>query len=177
MRKICGWFAACALVAIMAACGATTSSTTNSGATNPAYPTATDVATKAATGVGSIGTGSATVKGSAKMVLTGPTGLTLYYRTDETATQVKCTGGCLSAWPPVLAPAGVPSTTSKLSGVLTILGDSQRPQVEYNGHPLYSFASDTSAGEANGDGVGGIWYVVTPDLAASANGYSAVGNH
>ena len=39
------------------------------------------------------------------------------------------------------------------------------PQVTYNGHPLYLFAGDTSAGDTNGEGVnafGGGWYALSP---------------
>ena len=40
-----------------------------------------------------------------------------------------------------------------------------KPQVTYNGHPLYLFADDSSAGDTNGQGVdafGALWYVVSP---------------
>jgi predicted lipoprotein with Yx(FWY)xxD motif len=29
--------------------------------------------------------------------------------------------------------------------------------------PLYTFAGDTAAGQTNGQGVGGSWFVVAPD--------------
>ena len=34
-------------------------------------------------------------------------------------------------------------------------------QVTYNGHPLYSYASDSKAGQTNGEGSDGTWYVVS----------------
>ncbi len=42
--------------------------------------------------------------------------------------------------------------------------DANGNQGEYNGHPLYTFASDTAPGQTNGEGVGGIWFVATPGL-------------
>jgi predicted lipoprotein with Yx(FWY)xxD motif len=31
----------------------------------------------------------------------------------------------------------------------------------YDGHPLYEYSADQKAGEANGQGQGGVWFVVT----------------
>ena len=31
-----------------------------------------------------------------------------------------------------------------------------------NGHPLYYFASDQSPGDTNGQGIGDVWFVVSP---------------
>jgi hypothetical protein len=39
-----------------------------------------------------------------------------------------------------------------------------KPQVTYNGHPLYLFSADHKAGDTNGQGVnafGGLWYVLS----------------
>ena len=35
-------------------------------------------------------------------------------------------------------------------------------QVTYNGHPLYHFASDSAPGDTKGQGIGGNWFVVSP---------------
>ena len=35
-------------------------------------------------------------------------------------------------------------------------------QAAYNGIPLYTFAGDSAAGDINGEGVGGVWFVVAP---------------
>jgi len=32
-----------------------------------------------------------------------------------------------------------------------------------NGHPLYRYAADTAPGDANGEGVGNVWYAVKAD--------------
>ena len=38
-------------------------------------------------------------------------------------------------------------------------------QVAINGSPLYYFAKDAKAGDTNGQGVGGKWFVASPDRA------------
>lgn len=71
-----------------------------------------------------------------------------------------CVGGCLSAWPAV---TGSPfaETGGQLAGKL---GAITRPdgtvQATYDGSPLYTYAADTGAGQASGDGEGGVWHVV-----------------
>jgi len=46
----------------------------------------------------------------------------------------------------------------------TLLSTIQRSdgteQVVYNGHPLYLYAEDRSAGDTTGQGNGSVWYVV-----------------
>jgi len=36
-------------------------------------------------------------------------------------------------------------------------------QVTYNGWPLYYYASDKASGDVMGEGVGNVWYVITPE--------------
>jgi hypothetical protein len=36
-------------------------------------------------------------------------------------------------------------------------------QVTYNGHPLYHFAGDEAPGDTNGQNVGDVWFVVSPE--------------
>jgi predicted lipoprotein with Yx(FWY)xxD motif len=36
-------------------------------------------------------------------------------------------------------------------------------QITLNGLPIYYYAKDTAAGQASGQGVAGVWYLVAPD--------------
>jgi predicted lipoprotein with Yx(FWY)xxD motif len=101
-------------------------------------------------------------------VLKNTKGLTLYYFTADTATKVACTAGCATNWPPLLATSGTPTSNPVLPGQLTVLSGANGNQVLYNGHPLYTYSKDGDAGNALGQGVGGKWFVATPDLAAMA---------
>ncbi|HZI44358.1 MAG TPA: hypothetical protein VFD53_04000, partial [Ilumatobacter sp.] len=42
-------------------------------------------------------------------------------------------------------------------------------QATYNGWPLYFFAGDDAPGDTNGQGQGGVWYVVDPTGNAISN--------
>jgi predicted lipoprotein with Yx(FWY)xxD motif len=114
-----------------------------------------------------------TVKGKSITALVNNQGMTLYYNTSDTASSV-CSGGCASAWPPVLSTL-VPSPVSALPGKLSLLTDANGSQVTYNGHPLYTYSGDSAPGQVNGDGVNGVWFVAPTTLAAASgsnsNGY------
>jgi predicted lipoprotein with Yx(FWY)xxD motif len=161
-------FVPLALVALLAAaCGTPASTSTGSGA-----PTATATPTTAPTTASNalIATASATVQGKSVTILTNAQGLTLYYRTSDTATSV-CTGGCAQAWPPLLSTgSGNPSSSTALAGTLSVSNNANGAQVEYQGHPLYTYAADTAPGQINGENVQGVWFVATTDLKAASGG-------
>ncbi|MBO0820681.1 MAG: hypothetical protein J2P26_07510 [Nocardiopsaceae bacterium] len=71
-----------------------------------------------------------------------------------------CVSGCLSAWPAV---TGKPAAAGgvRLAGPLsTITWPDGTVQATYDGYPLYTYAADTAAGQAAGDGEGGVWHAV-----------------
>jgi predicted lipoprotein with Yx(FWY)xxD motif len=94
-------------------------------------------------------------------ILANMRGRTLYSLSVEKNGRFICTGGCLSAWPPLLVPKGV-----KPTGPVK-LGKVERPdgriQVTYRGRPLYRFAEDRKKGETNGEGIKdvGTWHAAT----------------
>jgi predicted lipoprotein with Yx(FWY)xxD motif len=115
-----------------------------------------------------IHTGSVKVGANSQTVLKSEKGLTLYYFTPDTETTVACTGGCATTWPPLLASSGTPTSNPALPGNLTVLNGANGKQVLYNGHPLYTYSKDGDSADAYGQGIGGKWFVATPDLAATA---------
>jgi predicted lipoprotein with Yx(FWY)xxD motif len=133
---------------------------------NPSPTTGSNATPTATTGSSGalIHTATATVKGTSETILTNAQGRTLYYRTSDTATSV-CSGGCASFWPPLLATgSSTPTSSASLPGKLSVVTDANGSQVAYNGHPLYTFSGDTAAGQTNGEGVMGIWFVVPTSL-------------
>jgi predicted lipoprotein with Yx(FWY)xxD motif len=84
--------------------------------------------------------------------------------TKDTPDTSNCYDQCEVAWPPLLTL----DQPTLMDGVeASLLGATQRKdgtlQVTYNGLPLYYFAADRAPGDTNGQGVGSVWYVVTPD--------------
>lgn len=90
-------------------------------------------------------------------------GNTLYLFTNDTqgSGESSCTGGCQETWPPLTTDGEVSvagGLDSELVGTITREDGSQ--QVTYNGWPLYHFAGDENPGDVNGQGSGGVWFVV-----------------
>ena len=69
-----------------------------------------------------------------------------------------CNGGCATSWPPVLVTDG---GASGVAGLGSILRNDGSVQATYNGRPLYFYSGDTSPGDTNGQGLGGVWWTVT----------------
>ncbi|MFC5263513.1 hypothetical protein ACFPJ1_15475 [Kribbella qitaiheensis] len=100
-----------------------------------------------------------------KIVVDG-TGRTLYVSDKDTADPSKsnCDGDCAAKWPPVVAGSGTPQLDGvDASLVGTVTRTDGTKQVTLAGLPLYLFASDSNAGEAKGQAVGGVWWVVGAD--------------
>jgi predicted lipoprotein with Yx(FWY)xxD motif len=165
------WWAVPALVggaALMAACG----TSTPSGSAPASTPPATHAAKSAPAGSVTIMTRS-TKLGT---VLTTAAGKTIYWFVIDTPTKSNCTGTCATYWPPVLGTPAAASGTSLPHGFGTITRSGGVKQATYDGHPLYTYAGDTAAGQVNGNGKnlsGGLWWAMTPSGAKpSASGSS-----
>ena len=163
------------LALLVAACGTSTSTTTGSGDNATPTPSPTTAPTATATTASSsssaiVSTANASVKGQTKTILTDAKGMTLYYRTSDTATSV-CSGACAQNWPPLLfTGSGTPTSSSQLSGTLSVMNNTNGAQVAYQGHLLYTYIGDTAAGQLTGEGLGGVWFVATTDLTTQSSG-------
>jgi predicted lipoprotein with Yx(FWY)xxD motif len=93
--------------------------------------------------------------------LTGQDGMTLYVRTTDTPDMSTCTGTCATSWPPLTVPSGtmVTSPTGATDSFGTITRSDGTTQVAYNHMPLYYYSGDSVAGDTNGEGKLGIWFV------------------
>jgi predicted lipoprotein with Yx(FWY)xxD motif len=107
-------------------------------------------------------------------VLVDARGLTLYHLTGETTSNFKCTSSCTSTWPPLLLTTpGGPTGGTQVTGTLdTVTRPDGGEQVTYNGLTLYTYAGDSNPGDANGQGIGGVWYAVGPSGSTGGAGAS-----
>jgi predicted lipoprotein with Yx(FWY)xxD motif len=145
-----------ALGLTLAACGSSPSAST----TSSSAPASTSVPATNTTGtlVGS------TTSAKYGTILVTASGKTLYMLTADSPTSSACANACATIWPPLAttaAPRAGTGVKAALLGTLTRSDGSK--QVTYNGHPLYTFGGDASAGQTNGERIasfGGTWYVV-----------------
>jgi predicted lipoprotein with Yx(FWY)xxD motif len=154
----------------VAAVGAVASTSEPSTTDAPTVPPSTAPAstTAGATTAGStvvmVGTTSV---GAAVVDQSGRTTYTFDRDTAGSGTSA-CLGGCAAVWPPLTA-AGSPSAGAGIAGSVGVITrtDGKR-QVTLNGRPLYEFSADHAAGDAHGDGFGGLWHVARPSVPTAA---------
>lgn len=108
--------------------------------------------------------GAIAVADSAKgKILVDGNGMTLYAYTRDSANTSNCNGTCAQSWP---ALAAVPAANIGAGIDATLVGSITRAdgssQATYKGMPLYTYAKDTKPGDLNGQGKGGVWYVISP---------------
>jgi predicted lipoprotein with Yx(FWY)xxD motif len=153
MKAVIGVLFAAAL--LLGACGSDSKDKTAAKSTSKTTEAPSTTAKPAA------GDAPVTVKmTSLGNVLVGKTGMTVYGFTKDTEGKPTCAGPCADAWPAVLTdsadlPAGL---DPKVFSVVPSLDGTF--QIKAGAWPLYYFANDKAAGDVNGQGIGGIWYVV-----------------
>ncbi|RZS39218.1 putative lipoprotein with Yx(FWY)xxD motif [Herbihabitans rhizosphaerae] len=154
-------------LALLGACGQTTQG-------QPAAVTpAADAGVAAAPG--SAPKLTATTLPGLGQVLTDQDGFTLYRFDRDTKGDTKepsksnCDGECAAKWPPMLAdgPVDLSGAGGATAGFVTRSDGTK--QVTVGGWPVYRFAQDKAPGEIKGQGVGGVWFAVTP-TGAKAGG-------
>ena len=142
------------LALTLAACGggqpATPSGADAPASPSPAAPTESQAAVDAA-------------KSSLGQTLVDADGRTLYAFTKDKGGESTCYGDCEATWP-ALTVQGDPAAGDGVEASLLATTDRNdgSAQVTYKGMPLYLFSGDQQPGDTNGQGVGGVWFAVTP---------------
>ncbi|MGA3030178.1 MAG: hypothetical protein ABSE58_05470 [Candidatus Limnocylindrales bacterium] len=141
----------------------------SAAATPPASSAALGATGGAPAGATSITIGS-TNSAPLGAYLTGQNGMTLYVLTADTADTSTCSGSCATNWPPLSAASGATITgpSGATGAFATITRSDGSMQVTYNHMPLYYFAGDSAAGDTNGQGKNGVWFVAP--LSGSVGG-------
>jgi len=102
-------------------------------------------------------------------ILVDSKGFTLYLWAKDKKDKSECSGPCLDVWPFVLVsgkPTAGPGVKASLLGTIKEKGGEE---VTYDGHPLYTYVSDTKPGVVSGEGntsFGAPWWVVSPSGSA-----------
>jgi predicted lipoprotein with Yx(FWY)xxD motif len=162
MRKLLIAASLAAAVLAVAACASSSSSPASSAPSTT--PASSAPSTTPAAGTSSSPSASTlaerTISGTE--VLTNSAGYTLYWFALDTSTTSKCTGTCVSYWPPLKGPVTAGSGVTGTVGVIT--RSDGTTQATYDGHPLYTYSGDSAPGQNNGNGKnlsGGVWHEVT----------------
>ena len=102
-------------------------------------------------------------------VVVDGTGYTLY-RFDKDKpkpSKSNCNGACATQWPPVIVASADAVKDVQLEGVdraavNTVKRADGKLQLTIGGWPVYRYSGDKAAGDTTGQGVGKVWFAVTP---------------
>ena len=94
---------------------------------------------------------------NAATVLTAKNGMTVYVFDKDVGGAPACYDACSKQWPPYLAK----SDGKMEEGWATVKRKDGRLQSTYDGKPLYFYSGDKKKGDKTGDGVGGVWHIVS----------------
>ena len=92
-----------------------------------------------------------------------PTGKTLYMFTKDEGGTPTCYDDCAANWPALVVTGDATAGDGVTAALTTVARTDGGTQVKAGEYPLYYFAADAAAGDTNGQGVGGFWYVVGAD--------------
>ena len=98
-----------------------------------------------------------TVAASAASMMTAENGMTVYVFDKDTGGVSSCYDACAKTWPAYVAKDGA----KKAEGWATSKRKDGAMQWTYDGKPLYFYAADKKKGGMTGDGVGGVWHIVS----------------
>ena len=90
-------------------------------------------------------------------------GKSLYISLQDAPGKSNCSPTCLTVWGPLLVSGRVIAGSGVTQANLgVILLPSGAHQVTYLGAPLYTYYNDLKPGDTNGQGLNGVWFLVTP---------------
>ncbi|MGH2462396.1 MAG: COG4315 family predicted lipoprotein [Candidatus Limnocylindria bacterium] len=148
------------LVLLLAACSPSASPTDGGGSAAPSEAGGMVPSEAASAAPDASGVTLTIVETSAGETLAGEGGLTLYIMTVEADGTIVCVDDCAVNWPPLTGTVNAGEADASLLGTVTRPDGSE--QATYNGQPLYYFAGDSAEGDANGQGINGIWFIASP---------------
>ena len=90
-------------------------------------------------------------------------GRTLYAFTKDANGSPTCVDGCATAWPPIVLDGEPVAAGIDTQLVTTVERPDGGSQLKVGKWPVYHFAGDEQPGDVNGQGSGGVWFVIAPD--------------
>jgi predicted lipoprotein with Yx(FWY)xxD motif len=177
MKKQLGaGLSAVALAVLLTACGGGTETTptTPGGTTSGSAPAETSAPASSPVPAGAAEL--KTASSGAGQIVVDANGMSVYFFTKDVKDSgtSACTAACIAAWPPVLTESDSPAVDGVTGTVGTIATPEGKKQVTINGLPVYYYIQDKAAGDITGQGVNGVWYLVTPAgemVKTAAGGY------
>lgn len=131
-----------------------------SAASSPASPSASAGSSSASAAAAELKTASS----SAGERVVAANGKSVYVFTKDVKGSGKsaCTGGCAASWPAVTTTSATPAVDGVTGTIGTIPTADGKMQITINGMPIYFYSKDQDSSDTYGQGVGGVWFMVSP---------------
>lgn len=100
------------------------------------------------------------VEGDLGNYLVDGAGRTLYVFMNDEPGSSACNDSCAELWP-AFSPNTIDADDLDTDLFTFIDRQDGTKQLAYDGRPLYYFASDNAPGQLNGQGSGGVWFIVS----------------
>ena len=161
------------LIAVLAACSSSGASSSPAASAAPSVAAPSEAASVApseapsaeASAPASAATGTTVALADSPLgkILVDSAGMTLYMFSPDEGGTPTCYDACAANWPALLADTPTAGTGLDASKLTTVDRTDGGKQVKIGAWPLYTFTADKAAGDTNGQGQGGKWYVVGAD--------------
>jgi len=102
------------------------------------------------------------INGAPAKILASSFQQTLYiFDPDAAAGKPSCNAKCAEVWPPITLSAEEVAGLAGHADLGVQARDNGLQQLTYKGMPVYQFNLDRVAGDIKGDGIGGVWHIIT----------------
>ena len=175
-KQLGAGLSALALTVLLTACGGGTATTPTTAGGSTSAPAPAESSAPASSSVPAGAVELKTASTGAGQIVVDAKGMSVYFFTKDVKDSgtSACTGGCITAWPPVLTDSDSPAVEGVTGTVGTIATPEGKKQVTINGLPVYYYVKDKAAGDITGQGVNDVWYLVNPAgdmIKTAASGY------
>ena len=150
-----------ALAIALTACGGSPgASSSSSSATSPGPTASSPAASSTPAGAAELKTASSSV--GERVVAANGKSVYIFAKDVKDSGKSACTGSCATNWPAVTTTSTKPAVDGVSGTIGTIPTADGKMQITLNGMPLYFYSKDEDSSDTYGQGVGGVWSLVSP---------------
>jgi predicted lipoprotein with Yx(FWY)xxD motif len=143
--------------------GASSSSASSPAASSPAASSsASPSGSSSSTSAGAAELKTASSSFGERVVAANGKSVYFFAKDAKDSGKSACTGGCATLWPPVTTTSAMPGVDGVSGTIGTIPTADGKMQITINGMPIYFYSKDEDSGDTYGQGVGGVWSLVSP---------------
>lgn len=151
-----------ALAIALTGCGGSPGASSSSSATSPSPAASSSSAPASSTPAGAAELKTASSSVGERVVAANGKSVYVFAKDVKDSGKSACTGGCATNWPAVTTTSAKPAVDGVSGTIGTIPTADGKMQITINGMPIYFYSKDEDSSDTYGQGVGGVWFMVSP---------------